>query len=138
MTVDKAGNPVIVLQNCLADISRLELVDETRSQVFYDTEEPVPAVVEIPLLTGTGEWQPNQPVPKPHAVGKFVIKAWGEGNKYLGRRTEFTLADLKTLKPGQVRHDWLPSGQPPTYGASPATPQYRVTTLEDFTTDNCP
>ncbi|WP_020385436.1 hypothetical protein [Kribbella catacumbae] len=138
MTVDKAGNPVIVLQDCLADISQLELSDETGSQVFYETEEPAPVVAQIPLLTGTDEWRPSQPVPKPRAAGKFVVKAWGDGHRYLGRRTEFTLADLKSLKPGQVRHDWRPYGEPPTYGASPSTPQYRVTSLDDFTTDDCP
>lgn len=138
MTVDKAGNPVIVLQDCRADISQLELYDETRLQVVYETQEPAQAVVHIPLLAGTDEWRPSGPVPKPRAGSKFVVKAWGEGHKYLGRGTEFTLADLKTLKPGQVRHDWRPFGQPPSYGASPTTPQYRITSLDAFITDDCP
>lgn len=147
MSVDKAGNPVIVLQNCRADITQLEFYDKSRpkmeesgptTQVFFDNEHPVQEVVQIPLLTGTNEWRPSVPVPKPHADGKFVVQAWGKGHEWLGRGTEFTLADLKGLKPGQVRHDWLRRDQTPSYGPSPATSQYRTTSLDDFITDDCP
>jgi hypothetical protein len=108
------------------------------TQVFYDNQQPAQAVVQIPMLTGTDEWRPSQPVPKPQADGKFVVKAWGNGQEFSGRGTEFTLADLKKLKPGQVRHDWRPLSQPPSYGASPGTSQYRITSLDEFTTEECP
>ena len=140
MSVDRAGNPVIVLQNCRADITQLVLYDKTKPSVkiSYENEQPVQEVVEIPLLTGTDGWRPDGTVPKPHPAGKFVVEAWSDGRKWLGRGTEFTLADLKTLKPGQVRHDWLHRDEIPSYGASPATPQYRITSLDEFITDNCP
>lgn len=140
MSVDRAGNPVIVLQNCRADITELVLYDEGKpsAQVSYQNEDPVQEVVEIPLLTGTDGWRPDGNASKPQAGKKFVVEAWSKGQRWLGRGTEFTLADLKTLKPGQVRHDWLSRDQIPSYGASPATSQYRVTPLEDFITDDCP
>jgi hypothetical protein len=136
ITVDAAGQPVIVLQNCASSVVQLELTVFS-TQVLYDNEKPPPAVDEIPLA-GTGDWRPNQPMPKLNPTDKVVVRAWSEGHKYFGRRTEFTLADLKTLKPGQVRHDWRSPGTPPSYGASPGTPQYRITSLDDFTPDFCP
>ncbi|MEV8374016.1 hypothetical protein AB0P21_14845 [Kribbella sp. NPDC056861] len=136
MTVDAAGHPVIVLQNCSASVVQLELTASS-TQVVFDNEKPPPAVDEIPL-TGTADWRPNQPTPKLNPTDKVTIRAWSEGHRYFGRRTEFTLADLKALKPGQVRHDWRPAGTPPSYGASPGTPQYRITSLDDFTPDFCP
>ncbi|NEA34349.1 hypothetical protein [Streptomyces sp. SID13031] len=140
MTVDEAGNPVIVLQNCKGDITQLELFTDpvSPSTLVYENRHPFTAIDEIPLLTGTADWPPSKPVPKLRPTGIIVIKPWASGHSWSGRRTEFTLADLKTLKPGQVRHDWRAANEPPSYGASPGTSQYRITTLDDFTPDYCP
>ena len=53
-----------------------------------------------------------------------------------GRGTKFTLGDLKTVEPGQVRHDSPPADPTPSYDAIP--PKYRVTPLGEFITDECP
>jgi len=144
MSVDEAGVPVIVLQNCGGDIAELEFYDQTWPRmeetappppvVKYVNERPDTSVVQIPIKTGGNGWQVMGDVPALRADSKYVIQAWGKRHEWSGRGTEFTLGDLKTVKPGQVRHD-TPPAHPP-YDAVP--PKFRVTSLGEFITDECP
>jgi hypothetical protein len=143
MSVDNAGAPVIVLQNCGGDISQLELYDQTRPRVeetgpiplvSYVNPRPDKSVVRIPIQTGGDGWQVVGEAPALRADGKYEIQAWGERHEWFGRGTDFTLGDLKTVKPGLIRHDSPPADPP--YDATP--PKFRVTGLDGFITDECP
>lgn len=145
MSVDDAGAPVIVLQNCHGDISQLEFYDQTRPRTeetppapvtMYVNPRPDKSVVQIPIQTGGNGWQVTGEAPVLRADGKYVIQAWGKRHEWSGRGTEFTLGDLKTVEPGQVRHDSPLVGTTPPYDASPR--KYRVIPLDDFITDECP
>jgi hypothetical protein len=145
MSVDDAGTPVIVLQNCDGDIAQLEFYDRTRPRVgesppapvaTYVNPRPDKSVVQIPIRTGVNGWQIMAEAPALRADGKYVIQAWGKRHEWSGRGTEFTLGDLKTVEPGQVRHNSRPADATPPYDAVP--PKFRVTPLDEFITDECP
>ncbi|MEU4294159.1 hypothetical protein AB0E63_38570 [Kribbella sp. NPDC026596] len=143
MSVDDAGTPVIVLQNCGGDIAQLEFYDQIRREetaptpvATYVNSRPDKSVVQIPIRTGGNGWQVTGEVPALRADGKYVIQAWGKRHEWHGRGTKFTLGDLKTVEPGQVRHDPPPADPTPSYDAIP--PKFRVTPLSEFITDECP
>lgn len=145
MSVDGAGTPVIVLQNCDGDIAELEFYDRTQrptdeapatSVAMYVNSRPEKSVVQIPIRTGGNGWQVQGEPPALRADGKYLIQAWGERHEWSGRGTEFTLGDLKTVKPGQVRHKSPPANATPSYDAVPL--KYRVTALSEFITEDCP
>jgi hypothetical protein len=142
---DDSDTPVIVLQNCHGDIAQLEFYDRTRPRmeettpatvVMYVNPRPAQAVVEIPILTGGDGWEVDRAVPALQADGKYVIEAWGKRHEWSGHGTEFTLADLKGLKPGQVRHNSRPGGATPPYDDT--TTEYKTTPMAEFITDECP
>lgn len=146
MSVDAAGVPVIVLQNCSGDISELEFYDQTPPRtdetarttpsVKYVNQRPEQSVVQIPIKTGGNGWQLMGEPLALRADGKYVIHAWGKRHEWSGRGTKFTLEDLKAVRPGQVRHDSPPTDANPPYDALP--PKFRVTPLDEFITDECP
>jgi predicted small secreted protein len=145
MSVDDAGTPVIVLQNCDGDISQLEFYDRTRPRTAeapstpvatYVNPRPDKSVVQIAIQTGGNGWQVTGEAPALRADGKYVIQAWGKRHEWSGRGTEFTLGDLETVEPGQIRHNSPPADATPPYDATPS--KYRVTSLGEFITDECP
>ncbi|MFI7066143.1 hypothetical protein ACIBL3_34465 [Kribbella sp. NPDC050124] len=144
MSVDEAGTPVIVLQNCDGRIAELQFYDLSRPRtdetplapvVMYVNQRPDKAVVQIPIQTGGNGWQVQGEPPVLRADGKYLIQAWGKRHDWSGRGTEFTLGDLKTVKPGRVRHSSPPAGATPPYDAPV---KYQVTPLTEFITDKCP
>ena len=143
MSVDDAGTPVIVLQNCGGHIAQLEVyqtqprLEETAPTpvVMYVNPRPEKSVVQIPVRTGGNGWRAVGEAPVLRADGQYVIQAWGKRHDWSGRGTKFTLGDLETVKPGKVRHDSPPADTSPPYDAIPA--KYRVTPLDEFITDEC-
>ena len=103
---------------------------------MYVDPRPDKSVVQIPIQTGGNGWQVVGEAPALRADGKYVIQAWGKRHEWSGRGTEFTLGDLKTVRPGQVRHNSPPVDATPPYDAIP--PKFRVTPLGEFITDECP
>ncbi|MGW1340220.1 hypothetical protein ACWCOV_04130 [Kribbella sp. NPDC002412] len=145
MSVDDAGTPLIVLRNCDGDIAQLEFYDRTLPRtdetpptpvVMYVNPRPDKSVVQIAIRTGGNGWQVQGKPPALRPDGKYLIQAWGSRHEWSGRGTEFTLSDLKTVKPGQVRHKSPPADATPPYDAIPL--KYHVTPLSEFTTDKCP
>ncbi|MEV0289219.1 MULTISPECIES: hypothetical protein [unclassified Kribbella] len=145
MSVDDAGIPVIVLQNCDGNIAQLEFYDRSGPRtddpapgpaMMYVNPRPDKSVVQIPIRTGGNGWRVQGEPPALRADGKYLIRAWGKRHEWHGRGTEFTLRDLKTVRPGQVRHDSPPADASPPYDAIPV--KYRVTPLSEFITEDCP
>jgi len=153
MSVDGAGKPVFVLQDCEGVIQEIEVYDSAVAPtnatagetpvVEYANSDPQKAVVTIPLAGGSG-WQPVDSVPQLRPAGQYSVQIWGENHGWAARGTRFTLADLKGLKPGLVRY--RPATATPSAGGSPVKRTFSadghewniVTSLEDFISGDCP
>lgn len=152
LSVDDAGQPVMVLQDCQGVIDEIEFYDLSVAPsnptvgstpvVEYTNPDPQKAVVTIPLAGGD-EWKPSGPVPALQAAGKYTIKIWGDDHEWAALEARFTLADFKGLKPGFVRY--RPLTNSPSAGGSPiertfsadGQDWYIVTPLGEFTPDDC-
>lgn len=153
MSVDDAGNPVMVLKDCEGVIQEIEFYDSSirptsatepsSPQVEYKNSHPKKTVSTIPL-TGGSEWKPSGPVPTLRATGEYSIQIWGKNHGWRGRGNQFTPADLKGLKPGLVWYH-APTDTP-SAGGSPVERTFSknghhwnvVTPLEDFAPGGCP
>jgi hypothetical protein len=151
MSVDDQGNPVIVLQDCEGVIQEIEIYDRSKTRSYpptgptpdfeYTNAHPKKAVVTIPLAGDNG-WKPTSGSPSWEASGDYSIQIWGDRHEWRASGTEFTLADLKTLKPGQVRYfapyqptaDNSPTPRPRSTGPE----QPLVSPLAAFTPPECP
>ncbi|GAA3597591.1 hypothetical protein [Kribbella ginsengisoli] len=152
LSVDDAGQPVMVLQDCQGVIDEIEFYDLSVAPsnptvgstpvVEYTNPDPQKAVVTIPLAGGDG-WKPSGPAPALQAAGRYAIKIWGDDHDWAALEARFTVADLKGLKPGVVRY--RPLTNSPSAGGSPigrtfsadGQDWYIVTPLGDFTPDDC-
>lgn len=142
LTVDTAGNPIIALQDCKGVIDALELsipgVTPTATTGSFASDaklvikKPVKGVTLIPLQTGGNGWEPVAEIPAFTSTGRYGVQAWGDNHEWSGDSTGFTLADLKKLKPGQIRHT------APYPGSKDLGPDgFHITTLETFTPTDC-
>ncbi|WP_432944010.1 hypothetical protein ACQPXM_01700 [Kribbella sp. CA-253562] len=147
MTVDDAGRPVIVLQDCKeGDMVELQIFDESRTGprspgdrelpiAVYTAREGSKSVQQLPVATGSADWEPVTVVPELRPGTAYRVRSWGEGHESFGGLTVFTPNDLKALKPGEVRYA-VPRMSTP--GVSPNyQDEYRVSSLDEFTPSQC-
>ncbi len=146
MTVDDAGHPVIVLEDCKeGDMVELQVFDEslpaqpnstggttTLPIAVYTVSKGSKAVQQIPVASGGGNWEPVTAVPELRASTAYKVRSWGEGHKSFGGQTSFTPNDLKTLKPGEVRYGVQVKTASGTY-----EDEYRVVSLDEFAPPDC-
>jgi hypothetical protein len=150
MTVDDAGRPVIVLQDCKeGDMVELQIFDESRTEqrspgvgrelpiAVYTAREGSKSVQQIPVASGSADWEPVTVVPELRPGTTYRVRSWGEGHESFGGLTIFTPNDLKALKPGDVRYG-VPRTVKSTPGVSPNYgDEYRVSSLDEFTASQC-
>jgi hypothetical protein len=146
MTVDDAGHPVIVLEDCKeGDMVELQLFDESRPAqpnstggtttlpiAVYTISEGSKAVQQIPVATGGGDWEPVTVVPELRPSTSYKVRSWGEGHKSFGGQTIFSPDDLKTLEPGEVRY-----GVQVKTASGVYHDEYHVAPLDEFSPPAC-
>lgn len=146
VTVDDAGNPVLVLQDCSGSIDTLDVAvphvpgsGQPAPEVRLTIKKPVKGVVQIPLYVGGGGWTPVEAIQPFTAAGDYYVSSRGHRPDSRGGGVIFSIADLKPLKPGQIRHHI-----PPPAGVTYPTARfvssdfYWVTPVEDFAPERCP
>ncbi|MGC4936485.1 hypothetical protein [Kribbella sp. DT2] len=145
MTVDGAGRPVIVLEDCKeGDMVELQVFDESRTEknspgvdpslpiAVYTVSEGSKKLQQIAVGTGGSGWDPVTVVPELRPGTSYKVRSWGDGHKSFGGQTVFTPNDLKTLKPGDVRYGVQVKSASGVY-----EDEYRVSSLDEFTPSDC-
>lgn len=147
ITVDETGSPVLVLQDCDGQIDVLTVSpprivgpvqpDHPR-KITLTRKKPVKGITRIPMYAGGNGWAPLEPATPFKAVGDYYVSTRGSSPESHGGGVIFSLADLKTLKPGQVRHH-IPAPPGVTYATARfvSSDYYWVSPGDDFAPEAC-
>ncbi|ADB35565.1 hypothetical protein Kfla_6570 [Kribbella flavida DSM 17836] len=84
LTVDDAGKPVLVLQDCKGEIEELGVQSGSPGADSVDegdlrNDDPAKGITLIPFPTGGNGWEPADPLPALHA-GEYTIQEFAPPN----------------------------------------------------------
>ncbi len=135
ISVDEAGRPVVVLQDCKGEIDKLVLsalsvtngVKNTEVARWRNPKSPK-GIVEFPLVEGAGRWKSEAPVPALDVRRRYELNGWQKNDATRATPVAFTPAMLKDLQPGQILRWRIVSGDP--YATE-------TVTREQFTPPDC-
>ena len=134
ITVNDAGQPVVVLQDCKGDIDKLRLtvlpITQGKAEVVARWTNPKSpkGIVQFPLLEGAGRWKPETAIPPLDVRRRYELNGWKKNDSTRATPVAFTPTMLASLTPGQIlRAKFVPRDDYAT----------EAVTLEDFTPPDC-
>lgn len=107
VTVDGAGQPVLVLAVCAESVDHITVVGPNRgdrpNEVFLElsSDEPVTGLTLVDLTDPGPRWGGGSPTPSPIQTQELLI-APAESSRTALRQVDFTAADLVALEQGTV------------------------------------
>lgn len=107
VTVNEAGQPVLVLAVCVESVDHITVVGPNRgdepNEVFLElsSDEPVTGLTLVDLAAPGPRWGGGDPTPLPVKTQELLI-ATAESSRTALRQVDFTAADLAALEPSTV------------------------------------
>jgi hypothetical protein len=132
LTVDAAGQPVIVVQMCKGYLDGATLYedvdnpDDNDDNGSWKVEPRVTGFSQFSLAKGGDGWKLEQPLKPLAAKAKYSIYGWTEDNRWSADQLPVTLDEIAKLRPGQI---W--------YSTFDEAETYKTGSAEEFKTDSC-
>lgn len=109
VTVDEAGNPLMVVQVCSGDIDTLVLArtregladdEPNKIEGTWTAPDPQSGVVEVSLTSATAGW--DGPLIEPDTSRGYILEGTSSTADVVASQVTFTAEQLTSLNPDQV------------------------------------
>ncbi len=102
VTVDAAGNPVVVVQMCEGHINGATLYRDDTTLGKWQVSSPVTGFSQFDLDSGGNGWAVVGDLERRDPEQRYTIYGWSNDNKWSASHLEFSDRELSGLKPGTV------------------------------------
>lgn len=131
MGVDSDGNPVGYLQVCHDHIDGATIyIDDAHEFGSWESSPAATGFATWSMTDPSGTWTATDPLDRLRPRTTYVMYGWTSDNSSSAASVEFTIEELASMKPGQVRY-WVGTT------ADLKSDVYTVTSEDEFRRNAC-